>query len=90
MPDFLFHYKPPSVEWDRRDNMVDEPHYTSPRSQAPHVVFAASGFGSGGMKDVQPVRRERDPPKNGEGQIFCDHTDCEAAPPTFRRPSEWK
>ncbi|KAF3403912.1 hypothetical protein F1880_010276 [Penicillium rolfsii] len=69
--------------------MVDEPHYTSPRSQAPHVVFAASGFGSGGMKGVQPVRRDRDPPKNGEGQIFCDHTDCKAAPPTFRRPSEW-
>ncbi|KAF7713159.1 Zinc finger C2H2 type domain-containing protein [Penicillium ucsense] len=35
------------------------------------------------------VRRARDPPKNAEGQIYCDHADCQAAPPTFRRPCEW-
>lgn len=36
------------------------------------------------------VRRTRDPPKNAVGQIFCDHIDCQLAPPTFRRPCEWK
>ncbi|OQD82170.1 hypothetical protein PENANT_c023G10854 [Penicillium antarcticum] len=49
----------------------------------------------GGMSYLNPtrasvsVRRARDPPKNSEGQIFCDHLDCQAAPPTFRRPCEW-
>lgn len=36
------------------------------------------------------VRRSRDPPKNENNQIYCDHVDCEASPPTFRRPCEWK
>lgn len=45
------------------------------------------------MEGTRPrlsVRRARDPPKNPEGQIYCDHPDCQAAPPTFRRPCEWK
>ncbi|KAJ5729024.1 uncharacterized protein N7483_003532 [Penicillium malachiteum] len=46
----------------------------------------------GFMEGTRPrlsVRRARDPPKNAENQIFCDHPDCETAPPTFRRPCEW-
>lgn len=45
------------------------------------------------MEGTRPrlsVRRARDPPKNNEGQIYCDHPDCQMAPPTFRRPCEWK
>lgn len=45
------------------------------------------------MEGTRPrlsVRRARDPPKNPEGQIYCDHPDCQNAPPTFRRPCEWK
>lgn len=43
-----------------------------------------------GARPRLSVRRARDPPKNSEGHIFCDHLDCQAAPPTFRRPCEWK
>ncbi|KAJ5167014.1 uncharacterized protein N7482_005795 [Penicillium canariense] len=46
----------------------------------------------GYMEGTRPrlsVRRARDPPKNTEGQIYCDHPDCQTAPPTFRRPCEW-
>lgn len=43
-----------------------------------------------GVRPRLSVRRARDPPKNSEGQIFCDHPECQAAPPTFRRPCEWK
>lgn len=43
-----------------------------------------------GSRPRMSVRRARDPPKNSEGQIYCDHMDCQAAPPTFRRPCEWK
>jgi hypothetical protein len=53
----------------------------------------AAALGYGAMESARPrlsVRRNRDPPKNAEGQIYCDHTDCQAAPPTFRRPCEWK
>lgn len=45
------------------------------------------------MEGTRPrlsVRRARDPPKNPDGQIYCDHPDCQVAPPTFRRPCEWK
>ncbi|KAF4770131.1 hypothetical protein N7455_006394 [Penicillium solitum] len=42
-----------------------------------------------GARPRLSVRRARDPPKNSEGQIFCDHPECQAAPPTFRRPCEW-
>ncbi|KAJ5091543.1 hypothetical protein NUU61_006413 [Penicillium alfredii] len=42
-----------------------------------------------GTRPRLSVRRARDPPKNSEGQIFCDHPDCQAVPPTFRRPCEW-
>ncbi|KAJ5578283.1 uncharacterized protein N7459_007247 [Penicillium hispanicum] len=42
-----------------------------------------------GTRPRLSVRRARDPPKNSEGQIFCDHPDCQTSPPTFRRPCEW-
>jgi hypothetical protein len=45
---------------------------------------------SGIQSARRSVRRTRDPPKNAEGQFYCDHTDCQAVPPTFRRPCEWK
>ncbi|KKK20736.1 C2H2 transcription factor [Aspergillus rambellii] len=44
------------------------------------------------MEGARPrlsVRRVRDPPKNAVGQIYCDHAECQASPPTFRRPCEW-
>ncbi|THC93814.1 hypothetical protein EYZ11_006703 [Aspergillus tanneri] len=44
------------------------------------------------MEGARPrlsVRRARDPPKNAAGQIYCDHPECQQAPPTFRRPCEW-
>ncbi|KAL2000271.1 hypothetical protein VTN02DRAFT_3334 [Thermoascus thermophilus] len=42
-----------------------------------------------GTRPRLSVRRARDPPKNPAGQIYCDHPDCQANPPTFRRPCEW-
>ncbi|KAJ5471989.1 hypothetical protein N7539_008558 [Penicillium diatomitis] len=67
---------------------------------APESLFSiarineqATALGYGSMESARPhlsVRHPRDPPKNTEGQIYCDHTDCQAAPPTFRRPCEWK
>ncbi|KAJ6105860.1 hypothetical protein N7512_009377 [Penicillium capsulatum] len=43
-----------------------------------------------GKRPRLSIRRAGDPPKNNEGQIYCDHSDCRMAPPTFCRPSEWK
>ena len=43
-----------------------------------------------GTRPKLSVRRAHDPPKNNEGQIFCDHPECHEAPPIFRRPCEWK
>ena len=38
---------------------------------------------------VEKVRRDRNPPKNPNGDIYCDHQECSTDPPTFRRPCEW-
>ncbi|WEW56658.1 hypothetical protein PRK78_002106 [Emydomyces testavorans] len=35
------------------------------------------------------VKRARDPPRNAEGQIYCDHPECRDNTPVFRRPCEW-
>ncbi|KAI5303298.1 hypothetical protein KEM56_007697 [Ascosphaera pollenicola] len=35
------------------------------------------------------VKRNREPPRNSEGQICCDHPDCKSTAPVFRRPCEW-
>lgn len=51
---------------------------------------AALGYPLEGTRPRLSVRRARDPPKNSENQIYCDHPDCQDAPPTFRRPCEWK
>ncbi|KAJ5369988.1 uncharacterized protein N7496_006080 [Penicillium cataractarum] len=69
--------------------MVEGSHNTSPRSPAPLVPPGASGLGFGGRKSVREFRGDRDPPKNIQGQFFCNHNDCKTAPPTFRRPGEW-
>lgn len=55
------------------------------RMNDPSINFQVEG-----TRPRLSVRRARDPPKNSEGQIFCDHPDCQGAPPTFRRPCEWK
>ncbi|KZZ88439.1 hypothetical protein AAP_05011 [Ascosphaera apis ARSEF 7405] len=36
------------------------------------------------------VKRNREPPRNSDGQICCDHPDCKDSSPVFRRPCEWK
>lgn len=36
------------------------------------------------------VRRNREPPRNSNGDIICEHTDCQDDQPTFRLPSQWK
>ena len=35
------------------------------------------------------VQRTQEPPRNGKDEIYCNHEDCEADPPTFRRRCEW-
>ncbi|KAF3482558.1 uncharacterized protein GIQ15_05317 [Arthroderma uncinatum] len=35
------------------------------------------------------VKRTRDPPRNHDGNIYCDHPECAGDPPIFRRPCEW-
>lgn len=71
---------PPSV-------LVSAPEAISP---TPKMTEQASPGLVDGTRPRLSVRRARDPPKNAAGQIYCDHPDCQANPPTFRRPCEWK
>lgn len=34
------------------------------------------------------VQRAQEPPRNAKDEIYCNHAECEADPPTFRRRSE--
>lgn len=38
---------------------------------------------------VTKVRRDRTPPRNSNGDIYCDHQQCSENPPIFRRNCEW-
>jgi hypothetical protein len=35
------------------------------------------------------VQRPQEPPRNAQGEIYCNHEECGADPPTFRRRCEW-
>jgi len=35
------------------------------------------------------VQRTQEPPRNAKEEIYCNHEECEADPPTFRRRCEW-
>jgi hypothetical protein len=35
------------------------------------------------------VQRTQEPPRNEKDEIYCNHEECEAAPPIFRRRCEW-
>ena len=37
----------------------------------------------------QPSKRDRTPPKNAKGEIYCDHPECASKGITFRRPCEY-
>lgn len=51
---------------------------TSPSSEGSH------------SRNKLSIRRTQEPPKTNDGLLYCDHPECEAKPPTFRRPCEWK
>lgn len=83
-------------------DMSDTNGYPSPRSEGPRTSPMA-GSGDEAAMDHQAtppsesvskprlaVKRQRDPPKNTDGLLFCDHPDCSKVLPTFRRPCEWK
>ena len=44
------------------------------------------GGSSGSRRDSIGAQ---DPPRNGYNQIYCDHPECAANPPTFSRKCEW-
>jgi hypothetical protein len=35
-------------------------------------------------------RRNREAPRNKQGQLYCDHTDCASSKLTFGRRCEWE
>jgi hypothetical protein len=35
-------------------------------------------------------RRNRDAPRNDQGQLYCDHEDCSSSKLTFSRRCEWE
>jgi len=53
----------------------------APPPSAPSSRRAARGSGQ--------IRRTRSPPRNGGGEIFCDHVNCRGTNQTFRRVCEW-
>ena len=37
----------------------------------------------------RPSSTNTEPPRNAQGQIYCNHPECAAKPPTFSRKCEW-
>lgn len=83
--------------------MTGETSYPSPTSEAAAGSPVTMALSEQMMMDKQmsqspvevarpklAIRRDRDPPRNAAGQLYCDHPDCSNQVPTFRRPCEWK
>lgn len=83
--------------------MTAETSYPSPGSEAQAGSPVAMALSEQTMMDKQvspaaidiarpklAIKRDRDPPRNVAGQLYCDHPDCHNQTPTFRRPCEWK
>jgi hypothetical protein len=51
-------------------------------SQSPHNSES-------GTRHRVSVQRAQEPPRNAKDEIYCNHEECEANPPTFRRRCEW-
>ncbi|KAL5364045.1 hypothetical protein BJX96DRAFT_167975 [Aspergillus floccosus] len=81
-------YPSPRSEGPTGPNPVLVP-ATDALSPAPKMTDQLSPNFMEGARPRLSVRRARDPPKNAAGQIFCDHPECQQAPPVFRRPCEW-
>ena len=61
------------------------PDSTSPHNQP--QTSPSIGHSSGSRRDS--VSQTQDPPRNNYNQIYCDHPECAANPPTFTRKCEW-
>ena len=65
----------------------------SPRQR--HMVGPRPGVSSPSLSRTigSASRRESagptEPPRNAQGQIYCDHPECASKPPTFSRKCEW-
>ncbi|KAE8554385.1 hypothetical protein EYB25_002924 [Talaromyces marneffei] len=69
--------------------LIAAPESLSPPTKMTDPLSNLANVSVDGTRPRLSVRRSRDPPKNENNQIFCDHVDCQANPPTFRRPCEW-
>lgn len=45
--------------------------------------------GVGGHQTIIAIRRQRNPPRNGNGDIYCDHEECQEEEVVFKRKCEW-
>ncbi|DAA74711.1 TPA_exp: hypothetical protein A8136_3027 [Trichophyton benhamiae CBS 112371] len=79
------YYLLPRSEWKIRTPSATPPVEETKMSQRVSPVSATATS----PRPRLAVKRAHDPPRNQDGNIFCDHPDCHTNPPVFRRPCEW-
>ena len=66
--------------------------HTSPESKKSYLIMADENGASlqpPSTKIQGALRRDRAPPRDEQGQMYCDHVNCSGRPQTFKRVCEW-
>lgn len=56
---------------------------------SPNMQFVASPSVAESSLSGRGSRRSQEPPRNGNGMLYCDHPECARQPPVFTRKCEW-
>ncbi len=65
---------------------------TTPDTKRAHIIMAddtAPSLSENPIKVQGAYRRNRSPPRNEHGQMFCDHINCRGKNQIFKRVCEW-
>jgi hypothetical protein len=54
------------------------------------TATAAAALPVARLRRARMHRRNREAPRNEQGQLYCDHEDCTSSKPIFSRRCEWE
>ena len=80
---------PPSPRSDRRHSITSASPIESLVASPIMSKELTSPSSDGSNRQRVSVRRNQEPPRNADDEIYCNHAECSNDPPTFRRPCEW-
>ena len=66
------------------------PAFPSRMMTSPNMTIMKTPSISGSPESNRSAARDREPPRNVAGALFCNHPECSSKPPVFARKCEWR